>query len=66
VYDDSYARVRQSLGVVWPLERQTESRGWRRGSIGRYSTEVVTTSDNERQFTRYSRLRHHLNSRRAD
>lgn len=65
-YDDSYVRVRHSLGVVWPLEQQTESRGWRRGGPGRYSTEMVTTSDNEKQFTRYSRLRYYLKSQRTD
>lgn len=65
-YDDSYVRVRQALGTIWPLEQQTESRGWRRGGPGRYSTEVVTTSDNERQFTRYSRLRFNLKSQRTD
>ena len=61
-YDDSYARVRQALTTVWPLEQQTESRGWRRGGPGRYSTEILTTSDNERQFTCYSRLRYYLKS----
>jgi len=65
-YDDSYARVRKLLGAVWPLEQQTESRGWRRGGPGRYSTEVVTTSDNERQFTRYSRLRFYLKTQQRD
>ncbi|MBD0326562.1 MAG: hypothetical protein ICV68_09020, partial [Pyrinomonadaceae bacterium] len=64
-YDDSYARVRHALAAVWPLEQQTESRGWRRGGPGRYSTEVVTITDNESQFTRYSRLRHYLKSGRA-
>lgn len=65
-YDDSYVRVRHALGTIWPLEQQTESRGWRRGGPGRYSTEVVTTSDNERQFTRYSRLRFYLKSQCTD
>ncbi|HEY0404418.1 MAG TPA: hypothetical protein VGC89_01740 [Pyrinomonadaceae bacterium] len=65
-YDDSYARVRHALGVVWPFEQQTESRGVKRGGPGRLRTEVVTTSDNEQQFTRYSRLRYWLKSRRAD
>lgn len=60
VYDDSYARLRQLLTIAWPPRQQTESRGWRRGGPGRYSTELVTTSDNESQFTRYSRLRRHL------
>jgi hypothetical protein len=59
-YDDSYNRVRPALAAVWPLEQETESRGWRRKGGGRVSTEAVTRSDNEIQFTRYSRLRHYL------
>jgi hypothetical protein len=59
-YDDSYRGVRHALGVVWPLEQQTEARGWRRGRVRGVSTEAVTRSDNEMQFTRYSRLRHYL------
>ncbi len=59
-YDDSYHRVRYALAPVWPLEQRTESQGWRRGGPGRYNTESVTASDNETQFTRYSRLRHYL------
>ncbi|MDX6696571.1 MAG: hypothetical protein QOF02_4174 [Blastocatellia bacterium] len=65
-YDDSYARARHALGVVWPFEQQTESRGVKRGGPGRLRTEVVTTSDNEQQFTRYSRLRYFLKSRCTD
>lgn len=65
-YDDSYARVRNALNAVWPLEQQTESRGWKRARPGRVSTEAVTTSNNERQFTRYSRLRRYLRLRRTD
>jgi hypothetical protein len=60
IYDDSYHRVRHALGVVWPLEQQTQARGWRRERPGRVHTEAVTRSDNEMQFTRYSRLRHYL------
>lgn len=60
VYDDSYMRVRHALAAVWPLEQQTESRGWRRNRPGQVSTGAVTRSDNESQFTRYSRLRRHL------
>jgi hypothetical protein len=59
-YDDSYHSVRHALGVVWPPEQQTEARGWRRERPGRVNTEAVTRSDNEMQFTRYSRLRHYL------
>jgi hypothetical protein len=60
IYDDSYHRVRHALGVVWPPEQQTEARGWHRERPGRVNTEAVTRSDNEMQFTRYSRLRHYL------
>ena len=60
VYDDAYNRVRNPLTAVWPLEQQTESRGWRRRRPGLVSLEAVTRSDNEIQFTRYSLLRRYL------
>jgi hypothetical protein len=60
LYDDSYNRVRRALNVIWPFEQRTESRGWRRGGPGKIRTESVIKSDNELQFTRYSRLRHYL------
>jgi hypothetical protein len=60
VYDDSYNGVRHGLKAVWPLEQQTESRGWRRRRPGQVSTEAITRIDNESQFTRYSRLRRYL------
>jgi hypothetical protein len=65
-YDDSYNRVRHALGIVWPLEQETESRGWRRKGTGRVNTEAVTRSDNEIQFTRYSRLRHYLRRHQSE
>jgi hypothetical protein len=60
LYDDSYNRVRRALNMVWPFEQRTESRGWRRGGPGKIRTEAVIKSDNELQFTRYSRLRNYL------
>ena len=60
LYDDSYNRARHALAAAWPLEQQTESRGWNRKRPGQVSTESVTKSDNELQFTRYSRLRRFL------
>lgn len=65
-YDDSYQRVRHALAAVWPLEQHSASRGWRRERFGSYKTEAVTKSDNETQFTRYSRLRHYLRLRQLD
>jgi hypothetical protein len=58
--DDSYNSLRQALAPVWPPEERTESRGLRRERPGRFNVEAVMTSDNEQQFTRYSRLRHFL------
>jgi hypothetical protein len=58
--DDSYNRSRHALASVWPPEERTESKGLRRERPGRFNVEAVMTSDNEAQFTRYSRLRHFL------
>ena len=64
VYDDSYLRVRPMLSLVWPLEQHTESLGLRKRGMGpRVNTEAVTTSDNEAQFSRYSKLLHYLKLR---
>lgn len=60
LHDNSYNRLRHQLAAAWPLEQQTESRGWHRNRPGQISTESVTRSDNELQFTRYSRLRRYL------
>jgi hypothetical protein len=64
-YDDSYNLVRHALNPAWPLEQHTESRGLRRERPGKYNVESATTSDNETQFTRYSRLHHYLKLREA-
>ena len=59
-FDDSYAQARSALEIVWPLEPQTRIGDWRRSGAGKFDTATVTTTDNEDQFTRYSRLRHYL------
>lgn len=64
-YDDAYRQARHALSLVWPLDQRTESRGWRRVRFAKYSVEEVAISDNETQFTRYSRLRHYLKLRGA-
>ena len=66
VYDDAYNRVRRALSVIWPLEEHTGAGGLRRSRPGRFNTETVTTSDNEVQFTRYSRLRNYLKTHHPD
>jgi hypothetical protein len=63
-YDDSYLRARNSLSLVWPLEQRTESLGLHKPRMGKINTGAATTSDNELQFTRYSRLLHRLKLRR--
>lgn len=65
IVDDSYNRLRHALAPVWPPEERKESRGLRRERPGRFNVEAVTTSDNEAQFTRYSRLRHLLRLRES-
>jgi hypothetical protein len=63
-FDDSYKSVRQLLEQVWTSERQTESSGWRRERFGRYTVGSKTELNNQRQFTRYSRLRNYLHTNR--
>ncbi len=58
--DDSYARVRNLLELVWTMESETQSSGWRREGPGKLSVGVSTIRSNETQFTRYSRLRYYL------
>ena len=59
-YDDSYNSLRRALDIVWPCEQEAKTRGLRRERPGKFNTEAVITSDNEMQFTRYSRLQHYL------
>jgi hypothetical protein len=59
-YDDSFTRVRHALACVWKPEQNVEARGLKRERPGKYSTETLTTSDNEAQFTRYALLRYYL------
>jgi hypothetical protein len=57
-FDDSYNQARPALATVWPVEQQTRKGEWRRSGAGKFDVATVTTTDNEAQFTRYSRLRH--------
>jgi hypothetical protein len=65
IIDESYDTLRQELAPVWPPEERRESRGLRRERPGRFHTEAVMTTDNEMQFTRYSRLRRWLKLRQS-
>lgn len=61
--DASYPGLRAVLANVWPLEPQTRKGDWRRSGAGKYDLATVTTTDNEMQFNRYSRLCHRLKLR---
>lgn len=61
--DDSYNEARPALATVWPVEQQTRKGEWRRSGAGKLNVATVTVTDNEAQFTRYSRLRHCLKLR---
>jgi hypothetical protein len=61
--DDSYNQTRPALATVWPVEPQTRRGEWRRSGAGKFDVATVTMTDNEAQFTRYSRLRHCLRLR---
>jgi hypothetical protein len=56
-FDEGYVRLRPVLTTVWPVEPQTRRGEWRRSGAGKVDVATVTTTDNEAQFTRYSRLR---------
>ena len=58
--DESYNLVRKALEVVWASQQQHESIGWRRERPGKYTVGSATETSNERQFSRYSRLRYFL------
>lgn len=54
--NDSYLGVRSLLANLWPLGANTRTGGWRRSGAGKFDISTVTTTDNENQFTNYSRL----------
>lgn len=58
--DESYNQARPALAGVWPLEQQTKTGEWRRSGAGKVDVATVTTTDNEDQFRRYSRLLKYL------
>lgn len=64
--DHSYNVLRPALESVWPIEQSVQSRGWRREWPGKYSIGATTETNNEPQFTRYSRLRYYFRINRLD
>jgi hypothetical protein len=61
--DESFSRLRPLLANVWPVEPQISRGEWRRSGAGGVNVSTITTTDNEPQFTSYSRLRHWLKLR---
>ena len=62
-FDDSYIRARPVLEALWPQEQQMRKGELRRRGSSKFDSATVTTTDNEVQFTRYSRLKHCLSMR---
>ena len=58
--DDSYKRLRRTLDLVWGSQQETQSSGWRRDRPGKLSIGLTSSTSNESQFTRYSRLRRYF------
>jgi hypothetical protein len=54
--DESYLAVRPLLARVWPWGASTRTGGWRRSGAGKFDISTVTSTDNENQFSNYSRL----------
>jgi hypothetical protein len=60
--DDAYLQIRPLLNLVWPLENRTTIEHGRRNRARKFDRGTITTTDNQAQFTRYSKLRHYLTS----
>ena len=54
--NDAYGRLKAVLANVWPLDNTTSEGRSRRPRAGRNEISTVTASDNETQFSKYSRL----------
>jgi hypothetical protein len=59
-FDDTYRSARAVLELAWPLTQRSEALGWKRQGLGKVGTDSALVTNNEQQFTRYSRLRYHL------
>ena len=55
IFDGAYLRMRSVLSKVWPPETKVVATEKRRALMGAFDA-TATISDNELQFTRYSRL----------
>lgn len=57
---DSYLSDKRALGHVWEIEHRNDSRGFRRSGFGKKDLGKIASSNNLRQFTKYSRLQWQL------
>lgn len=55
-YCGTYRASRRALGVVWPQSESMSSEGVERQSFRGYAKKKVAVTDNEEQFTRFSRV----------
>jgi len=55
-----YLTIRELLGEVWEIERRKDSHGQQRTGFGGKDFTKIESSNNLRQFTKYSRLQRHL------
>lgn len=53
---DDYPKIREVLGNVWETEEKHDSKGLIREIFGKFNLGNVTTVNNLKQFTKYSRL----------
>ena len=64
-FDEGYVRLRGALNDVWPGEPTASPKERRRTAFSALDSSV-TSIDNELQFTRYSRLLHHLHASKSE
>lgn len=57
---NDYLAMRGILGEVWEVEQRTDPQGLKRHSFGKFDFSRISSSNNEMQFTKYSRLQWHL------
>lgn len=58
--DKSYPEIKDLLNEVWEIEQRNDSQGLRRHSFGKLEMGHIKSSNNLKQFTKYSRLQWHL------
>jgi hypothetical protein len=56
----NYLSLRGELAKVWDVSQRNESEGLKRSGLGKLSRSNTASSDNQLQFTKFSRLQWHL------